>query len=255
MNKIKALLQYFLAFIIIATAAIILMDQIVMPLYVKHGQQVNLPDVRGMQYEKAEQLLRKDHFVPIKGEMKYNAEYEPGQIIEQQPRANSKVKTGRRVYLTIAMPEKFIEMPALVGKTVRGAKIELSRVGLKLDSLTYGYSSQFPQGVIIWQSVKEKGMIRRGSTVQLRVSKGKNPNIFKVPDLSGLSLDEAKSKIKNAGLEVGKIQYVQDQDLIPYTTLQQSVPAGSTLTEPQKIDLVVSVDNLKDIFNNQTRDQ
>jgi len=255
MERIKALLQYFLAFVIIGAAAMILMDQVVMPLYVKHGQQVSLPDVREMQYEKAEQMLRDHDFIPVKGEMKYNADYEPGQIIDQQPRAGSRVKTGRRVYLTLAMPEKFIEMPALVGKTIRGARIELSRAGLKMDSLQYGYSSKFPEGVVIWQSVKQNGMIRRGSTVQLRVSRGKNPNIFTVPDLSGLSLDEAKARIKEAGLEVGNIQFIQDKDLIPYTTLQQSVSAGSTLTEPQKINLVVSVSDLNDIYNNQMRDQ
>lgn len=255
MKIVKTVFQYILAFAIIFVAGTLLMDQIVMPLYVKHGQQVQLPDVQGMQYEKAEQKLRDQDFVPVKGEMKYNAEFKPGQVIEQQPDAYSKVKTGRRVYLTIATPEKFIEMPALVGKTIRGARIELARVGLELDSLRYDYSSQFPEGVTIWQSVKESSMIRRGSTVRLKVSKGKNPDIFTIPDVTGLSLDEAREKITGAGLEVGQVQYLQDQDLIPYTTLQQSVEPGSTLTEPKPIDLVVSVVNLNDIRNDQVRQQ
>ena len=98
-------------------------------------------------------------------------------------------------------------------------------------------------------------MIRRGSSVALEVSKGQNPNIFTVPDVTGLSLEEAKTRITESGLTVGEVQYIQDRDLIPYTTLQQSVPAGSTLTEAKPIDLVVSVVNLDDIFNDQVRQQ
>ena len=253
MKKIIPIFHYLIAFAVIGLVLMVLFDQIIMPWYVKHGEQVQLPDVRGMSYEEASELLQSMEFTPVKGDMKYNAEFKPGSVIDQQPGPRSTVKTGRRVYLTVAIAEKFIEMPTLVGKTVRGAKLELSRVGLQLDTLVGEYSDTFPVDVISWQSVRPKGLIRRGSAVKLKVSKGKNPNIFEVPAVQDLSLEEGKQRIQEAGFELGKVKYIQKQDLIPYTILEQSLQPGRKFTEPQSIDLKVSVLNLDDIFNEQMR--
>ncbi|NOZ04680.1 MAG: hypothetical protein GXO92_08820, partial [FCB group bacterium] len=47
----------------------------------------------------------------------------------------------------------------------------------------------------------------------------------------------------------GKIYYRQNEDLVPYTVLDQSVVAGTVLDRPMAIDLTVSVLDLQDIFN------
>lgn len=253
MKKLLPILHYGIAFFVIGLVLAIVLDQLVMPWYVKQGEKVSLPDVREMQFEEASELLKSMEFTPVKGDLKYNAEFEPGMVIDQQPGPHSTVKTGRRVYLTVAIAEKFIEMPTLVGKTVRGAKLELSRVGLQLDTLLMEYSDTFPEDVVSWQSVRPKGLIRRGSSVKLKVSKGKNPDIFEVPNLVDLSLEEGKKRIKNAGMELGDVEYVQKPDLIPYTILDQSLAPGRKFTEPRPIDLKVSVLNLNDIFNEQMR--
>ncbi|MCF7805743.1 MAG: PASTA domain-containing protein [Candidatus Marinimicrobia bacterium] len=254
-KKLIPVLHYLGSFLLIGLVLAVLVDQVIMPLYVKHGQKVNLPDVRGMKYEEASELLTSMEFTPVKGDMKYNAEFEPGQVIDQQPDPRATVKTGRRVYLTVAIAEKFIEMPTLVGKTVRGAKLDLSRVGLQVDTILQEYSDTFPEDVISWQSVKPKGLIRRGSEVTLRVSRGRNPNVFEVPDLVDMSLEEAKNRLSEEGLELGRLEYVQKPDLVPYTVLEQSREPGQTLTEPRPVDLKVSVLNLNDIFNEQMRQQ
>ena len=247
------ILHYGLSFAIIGGVLILLMDQIVMPIYVKHGQSLKLPDVREVPYHEASQLLRSKGFVPVKDDSKYNPEYRPGIVLDQQPRAHSPVKTGRRVYLTVSAEEKFIKMPGVIGKTVRGARLEITRVGLSIDTLYQTYSDTFPEGVITDQSVKPGGMIRRGSPVGLTVSQGRNPHRFHVPDVTGASLQDAREKLRNAGLEVGEIQYIQNRNLVPYTTLEQSIPAGTTLHESKAVDLVVSVLEMKDIFNEEMR--
>lgn len=253
MKKLIPILQYGLSFLILGILVAILMDQVVMPMYVKHGQKITLPDVRRMQFEKASQLLEEQGFIPVKGDVKYNAEFDPGMVIDQQPNALSTVKSGRRVYLTVANAEPFLKMPELVGQSIRGTKLQLSQVGLQLDSLTWVFSDTFPQDVVTWQSVRPNAPIRRGSRVVLRVSKGKNPNKYDVPDLVNLSLEEAKRQIRQSRLTLGKINYVQDTDLIPYTVLSQSVEGGRVLHAPQPIDLEVSVLSLNDILNEQER--
>ena len=51
------------------------------------------------------------------------------------------------------------------------------------------------------------------------------------------------------GRKVGKISYHQDQDLVPYTVLDQSIKNGTVLDASATINLVVSVLDLQDIFN------
>ena len=43
--------------------------------------------------------------------------------------------------------------------------------------------------------------------------------------------------------------YQQDEDLVPYTVLDQSITPGTVLDEPAKIDLIVSILDLQDIFD------
>ncbi|MBD3274101.1 MAG: PASTA domain-containing protein [Candidatus Marinimicrobia bacterium] len=245
MKKFIPILHYGLSFFIIGVVLLLLMDQVVMPMYVKHGQQITLPDVRKMEFEEAEQLLQSKGFEPVKSDMKYNADFEPNEIIDQQPAANSTVKSGRRVYLTVATEQAFIEMPNMKGNTYRGAMIQLSRIGLRLDTnqTQRVYSDEFPEGVVVWQSVKENALIRRGSEVQLRISMGQNPNQITVPNLINLSLEDARSILSDSRLSLGNVRYEVNEDLIPYTILEQSIDAGNTVRASQEINVIVSVLN------------
>ena len=75
------------------------------------------------------------------------------------------------------------------------------------------------------------------------------PNFFQVPNLIGLSINQAKELLYKSRLIVGKISYHQDQDLVPYTVLDQSIKDGTVLDKSTTINLVVSVLDIQDIFN------
>ena len=49
---------------------------------------------------------------------------------------------------------------------------------------------------------------------------------------------------------LGKVYYRQNEDLIPYTVLDQSVKPGTVLEKTKAIDLTISVLDMQDIFNN-----
>ena len=85
--------------------------------------------------------------------------------------------------------------------------------------------------------------------LHLTISLGVPPNFFQVPNLFGLSRKKATEDLEKAGFNLGKIFYRQNEDLIPYTVLDQSIPAEMILEKPTKIDLTVSVLDMQDIFN------
>ena len=81
------------------------------------------------------------------------------------------------------------------------------------------------------------------------VSQGVPPNFFQVPNLYGLSQKRAKEELGTAGLRLGSISYRQNEDLIPYTVLDQSISAGTVLEKRAIINITVSILDLNDIYN------
>ena len=75
------------------------------------------------------------------------------------------------------------------------------------------------------------------------------PNFFQVPNLFGLSQEKAEFELEQAGLKLGKVSYEQNEDLITFTVLDQSIKEGTVLESPKKIDVTVSVLDINDIFN------
>ena len=92
-------------------------------------------------------------------------------------------------------------------------------------------------------------MLNKGMGLHLTVSLGVPPNFYQVANLFGLSKKKAVNDLRKAGFSVGKLFYRQNEDLIPYTVLDQSIPAETVLEEPSTIDLTISVLDMQDIFN------
>jgi len=111
------------------------------------------------------------------------------------------------------------------------------------------FNPEYPNGTIAWQYPKAGDRRKKGMGVQITVSKGMPPNFFQVPNLIGLSINQAKELLFKSRLKVGKISYHQDQDLVPYTVLDQSIKDGTVLDKSTTINLVVSVLDIQDIFN------
>ncbi|MFQ6618088.1 MAG: PASTA domain-containing protein [Fidelibacterota bacterium] len=222
------------------TAIGLTFDKIIMPLYTHHGQVLDLPDVTELKFEEARYILESKGFRAMKGDEKYSSYYPPGVVIDQNPPPYSTVKRGRRVYLTVSIEEELIPVPNLIGKSERGAKIEIKRVGLLLDSIRYDYSS-FPEDVVAYQSIPKGKKVKKGTPIEIVVSIGSRPDQFKVPYLIGKSLKNAEELIIKAGFKLGEIRYRVVPDLIPFTILNQSLKPGVIVSDRLKIDLIVSV--------------
>jgi len=232
----RGLVYLFLA----AVFLLLLCDKVIMPLYTKHGHEVILPDVVGMNFDEAKKLLEKQGFKVIKDKEIYSSQDSAGTVLFQNPVANSTVKRGRRVYLTVSLGEKNVQVPKLVGGSVRDAEFKLRQVGLNLGEVRYEFSSYYPKGVVAEQSVLGGDSLRLGSKVDIVVSLGELPSHFVVPNLIGKSLDEAKKALSKAGLRLGKVEYEVQNDLLPDTVIRQSIPAGKEVNMGRVVNIVVS---------------
>jgi beta-lactam-binding protein with PASTA domain len=62
-------------------------------------------------------------------------------------------------------------------------------------------------------------------------------------------MKKAKEALIAARLKVGKVSYQQNEDLVPYTVLDQNIAPGTVLDQSTQVDLVVSILDLQDIFD------
>ncbi|MBF89451.1 MAG: hypothetical protein CMG75_07265 [Candidatus Marinimicrobia bacterium] len=243
------LIRYFAVILIIGTIGILFLDKIILPFYVREGSDRYLPDVIGMSFDKAKSSLELEGFFAKRGDVKYTSNYSAGTVIDQYPDPMRRVKPGRTVHLTIAERERMVLVPDLLGKSIRSGKLELSEIGLKIDSLISEFDAEIPADVIRWQYPRSGDYLRRGSGLTVIISKGKPPNFFQVPNLFGLSLEKAKLLLIESGLSLGHVTYRQNEDLVPYTILDQSIVSGTIIDKTASIDLTVSILDLNDIYN------
>ena len=223
------------------------MDFIVMPIYVRYGQEIILPDTQGMEIEEAAKLLESRGFKVVEKDPKFTTALKPGHVYEQTPAPLSKVKKGRRVYLTPSLEERLLTVPDIIGLSQRNAYLKIERTGFKIDSIFYDFSNKILEGAVIAQSIPAKLEAKRGTPIWITVSLGSQPNIFSVPNLRDKSLVNAKDLIVKAGLKEGNISYSLDEDLIPFTIIWQSINPGTKLKKRVSIDLIVSITDIDQI--------
>lgn len=219
---------------------VITCDQVIMPLYVKHGEDLLLPQVVGKQFPEADSILKKQGFKTILDKEVYSSEYPKGTVTFQNPFPESIVKKGRRVYLTVSKGEKRVAVPKLIGGSERDAQLKLQRLGLKVGKKNYEFSTYFPKGVVTSQSVQQNDTLQVGQSVDFTISLGDIPEHFIVPNLIGKSLKEATYILLHSGLKVGVVSKEVNDDLLPDTVIRQSMPAGTEVEMGQAIDLIIS---------------
>ncbi len=235
-RKVVRYITGLVAFILI----VLLFNDVVMPWYVRLGQEYELPDVVSMPVKQAKDSLKKAGFQLVIKDSVYDENFAPGTITEQQPSAYSKVKKGRHVYVTVSIGEKPIIMPNLFFKSPREAELILKSKGLQLGNLYYEYSDLALQDVVIGQSFPQGQKVKPGTKIDLTISLGPMPKKKVVPDLVGKSLDAAKKQLQLLGVKNIRVEYEYKENVLPETVLAQSIKKGTPINQVQSIKLTVS---------------
>ena len=246
MNKI---IQFIIAFGIVSFALILIFDWFIMPSYVRQDKTLIVTDITGKDLNRALIELETEGYKGVVYDTVYTADVNPQTVVDQYPVAGAKVKPGRTIRLKISRSEKLIIVPNLVGQSRRSVEISLQQIGLRIDTVYTEFNPDYPKGTVAWQFPKSGDHIKKGMGLQITVSQGLPPDFFQVPQLFGMSMQNAKDLLTKARLKVGKISYKQNEDLVPYTVLDQSIAPGTVLDQTIQVDLVVSILDLKDIFD------
>ncbi len=228
---------------------VLFMDQVAMPLYTKHGEALPVPNILAKRFETAREILEQQGLEAVKAGEKHDPNLPFGFVLEQNPRPDRLVKKGRRVYLTISVGEREVQVPQLVGLSENNAKETLKSFGFRVGEIEYEYDPNEPPEVVIYQSIPGDALANSGTAVDMTVSLGKPTENVTVPSVFGKPLQLARKELKKSGLIIGEITYRVDPTLLPNTILSQSPEAGEVVPFGQMIDLLATVINEADLEN------
>jgi len=202
---------------------------------------VEVPNVVNEEVETAKKILEEAGLkVNVLSEI-YDVEVPEGHVISQNPEGGEKVKKNRVVTLEVSKGPEILEVPDVTGQTLREAETSLANFGFKVSpDISYIYDSKVAEGRVIQQFPKAREKEKQGTEVTLVVSKGPQPEYIKMPDLRGLSLDEAKKKLEEVKLKLGSVSNAESEFYYAGQVADQSVDPSSSILQGQTINVVVS---------------
>ncbi|WCM70991.1 Stk1 family PASTA domain-containing Ser/Thr kinase [Clostridium perfringens] len=174
--------------------------------FMEGGKDVKIPNVVGEKVEDAKSKLEGLGLKVL--EVTEESDQEKGIVLKVDPNVDSTVKTGSEVKLTVSGGEGQIKVPNFAEMNLDSVKRTLKSLGLELGSVDEEYSDSVPRGEVISQSPNANESVDKGSKVNVTISKGKEikSETINIPDVSGKSVEEAKSILANAGVGVNPVK-------------------------------------------------
>ena len=199
-----------------------------------------VPDIRGKTVEEAQEMEGvKDIFlIEVQG-TRTTEEYQPGQIVEQDPAAGRTRKSNLVIQVYVAAEPEKVPMKDLVGMEYRQARVLLTDMGLDLKITTETVSSDKygADAVIETVPVADEPLVA-GQTVILRGSTG--PETVTVPTFTGQDIANAVQNAQDLGLTVGEITYDAFSFAPQGQVIEQSIKPTNEVPGGTKIIFTVS---------------
>ena len=203
-------------------------------------KQVEMIDVVGKNIDDVKVALLNINLTP---EIQYeeNTQYAQGIVIKASANAGEMVDEGTNIVLTVSAGSEGIEVPKVVGLSEAEAVSNLEQKGFQV-SKTSAADQYIQKGNVISQTPEGGSKAFSGATVTICISTGIENAKISVPDVMGKSEDEAMSILVEAGLQLGSVTEVTNNNtdylgLVCY----QSYSAGTYVDAGTKVDIHVSV--------------
>ena len=199
-----------------------------------------VPDIRGKTVEEAQEMEGvKDIFtIHVQG-VRTTSDYEPGQIIEQDPIGGRTRKSNFVIEVYVAEAPAQVLMKDLVGMEYRQAGVLLTDMGLDLKiNREAVYSDKYGKDAVVETIPAADEPLIAGQTVTIRFSKG--PEEVVVPTFVGQDIANAVQNAQDLGLTVGEITYDAFSFLPQGQVIEQSIEPTSEVPGGTKISFTVS---------------
>ncbi|MDO4860678.1 MAG: Stk1 family PASTA domain-containing Ser/Thr kinase [Bacillota bacterium] len=198
-----------------------------------------VPDLIDKTYEEAVQIAEDAGYKIQQGEEVTDPDIEKGHVASQTPEPGEKAKEGTTITVYISKGPGPATVPSVIGMNTKEAQKKLEAAGFELGNVT-PVASKKPKGEIVGQDPGAGETAEGGTAVNVKISDGSRENEVSMPFVLDKTLEEAKSIIESAGLQVGKIDEGYSEDYAEGKVMWQQYDAHEKLQKGDTVDLKVS---------------
>lgn len=197
-----------------------------------------MPNITGMTVEDAENALKK---IGMKVQVDYveSDSVDSGIVLNTDVEEGTPLKQGTTVVLKVSVGITGVEVPNVADKTYETAERLLKNRGLTINRVD-NYSDTVEEGMVISQSPESGVTVPKGTVVTVTVSKGREEQKIRVPNLIGQTEAEARFILVDNGLRIGSVSYVFNSEVEEGLVCYQSTSQGSYVDPDTIIDIKVS---------------
>jgi beta-lactam-binding protein with PASTA domain len=192
-------------------------------MHTNHGKEIAVPNVMNKSVHDAIKILDDSGLDYEVDSFKYDPKFRPFQVLQIYPSAGSRVKDGRTIILKVN-PRTYakVSVPDVLDRYKGLAFRQLDQVGLKVGDTLFEPSIQRDAVIRMTYNgttLKPGSLLPRFSTIGIVIGAGPKRNI-PVPNLVGLTVQQAKAIIMQNLFEVGLVEHedggTDESDIIYY---------------------------------------
>ena len=230
-------------------------------IHTNHGKEIAVPNVINKSVHDAIKILDDSGLEYEVDSFKYDPKYRPFQVLQIYPSPGSRVKDGRTIILKVN-PKTYaqVSVPDILDRYKGLAFRQLEQVGLKVGDTIFEPSIQRDAVIRMMYNgsvLKPATLLPRFSTIDLVIGSGPKRNIS-VPNLVGLTVQQAKALITQNLFEVGLVEFddqkndesdiVYYQDPAPFDVRDQGMQIDIWASKKTPAEMGAKISQLNSIY-------
>jgi beta-lactam-binding protein with PASTA domain len=204
------------------------------------SNEISVPDLVGLDLEAAASEVKEMELRLQVVDQRHDPAVPSGRVLEQMPRPGSSVRRGRKVRLVVSLGGEVLAVPDLVGQTARAVEIELRREGFVPGDEAHISAPGSRAGTVIGQVPPPGTPAVPSSRVHRLVSDGPAPVTWVMPDLIGLTSNDAERWIAGTGFRRGAVRRVSMGGWPSGTVVGQLPLPGYPVRDRDVVELTVA---------------
>ncbi|PWB54538.1 MAG: hypothetical protein C3F18_06665 [Nitrosomonadales bacterium] len=209
-----------------------------------------VPRLEGQPLERAHQLLEKAGLKAARAARRETREAPEGTVIEQSPKAGTKLAHGETVELVVAISPSepvivMVKVPDVTGREVKKAVAMLKDAGLNVVRRMEEENPSAEPGAVLRQSLKPGSRVRPDEAITLvfavAPSGGEAAGEIVLPDFTGSPVRKVEDYLKERGLVLGPVHERASSEHPAGTVIGQRPPAKTRMEKGGEVLLLVAV--------------
>lgn len=201
------------------------------------GKTVQLADLSGVVLTQAQASLAAEELTVVAADEQFSETIPKGAIISTDPPGGSDVRVGSSINAVVSLGPERYEVPTLKGLDVKDAEDAITTANLELGSTDLEYDTKIEAGSVVSSSPKAGSEVKRGTVIDIVVSKGPEP--VPIPDLVGRKITAAKALLAKLDLKADITEKFSEE--VPDGGVISVRPnVGTVVDAGSRITLVVS---------------